>query len=365
MIPIAKPLIGEEEIRAVEEVLRTGMLAHGRVVEEFERAFADYTGVKHGVAVANGTLALDVALKSIGIKSGEEVITTPFTFIASANSILYQGARAVFADIDDKTFTLDPEDVKEKITPRTRAILVVHLFGHPADMRPIMEIAEDHGIYVVEDCAQSHGATYRGVKTGSIGHVAAFSFYPTKNMTTGEGGMVLTSDDAIAKKARLIRNHGQSEKYLHVALGYNYRMTNIAAAIGLCQLRKLDEWNSIRERNARALTNGLSRVRGLITPHVAPYAKHVWHQYVVRVTEDFSMSRDELRDALRERGVGTAVHYPMPVHHQPLYRELGYRMEDCPVACRVAKEVLSLPVHPAVSEDDVKYIVNAVKGFAL
>ncbi|MFA4702000.1 DegT/DnrJ/EryC1/StrS family aminotransferase [Pyrococcus kukulkanii] len=361
MIPIAKPLIGEEEIKAVTEVLKSGMLAHGKEVEAFEREFAQYLGVKHAVAVTNGTAALDVALKALGIKPGDEVITTPFTFIASANAILFQGAKPVFADIDPKTFNLNPDDVLEKITNKTKAILVVHLYGQPADMKAFKEITEDYKLYLIEDCAQAHGAEFEGKKVGTFGDVAAFSFYPTKNMTTGEGGMVVTNNDELAKKADLIRNHGQAEKYLHVELGYNLRMTNIAAAIGRVQLRKLDEWNEKRIKNAKLLTEGISKIEGLTPPYVDPRVKHVFHQYVIRVEDDFPLSRDELTAKLREKGIGTAVHYPMPVHWQPLYQKLGYPKDICPNAIEASKRVLSLPVHPAVTEKDIEYIIGTLE----
>ncbi|AMM53555.1 DegT/DnrJ/EryC1/StrS family aminotransferase [Pyrococcus kukulkanii] len=361
MIPIAKPLIGDEEINAVIRVLKSGMLAHGKEVEAFEKEFAEYLGVKHALAVSNGTTALDLALKALKIGPGDEVITTPFTFIASANAVLFQGAKPVFADIDPKTFNLDPEEVKEKITNKTRAILVVHLYGQPADMKAFKEIAEDYKLYLIEDCAQAHGAKFEGQKVGTFGDIAAFSFYPTKNMTTGEGGMVVTNDDELARRVSLLRNHGQTRKYLHEELGYNYRMTNIAAAIGRVQLRKLDEWNEIRIRNAEKLTRGISKIEGLIPPYVDPRAKHVFHQYVIRVTDEYPLSRDELQEKLREKGIGTAVHYPMPVHHQPLYQKLGYPRDCCPNAIEASKQVLSLPVHPAVSEKDITYIVQTLK----
>lgn len=360
-IPIAKPLIGEEEINAVVEVLKSGMLAHGKEVEAFEREFADYLGVKHGIAVANGTAALDVALKALKIGPGDEVITTPFTFIASANSILFQGAKPVFADIDPKTFNLDPNDVLEKINNKTKAIVVVHLYGQPADMKAFKEIAKDHKLYLVEDCAQAHGAEFGGQKVGTFGDIAAFSFYPTKNITTGEGGMVVTNDDELARRAELIRNHGQAEKYLHVELGYNLRMTNIAAAIGRVQLRKLDEWNKKRIENVRLLSEGISKIEGLTPPYVDERVKHVFHQYVIRVEEEFPLSRDELMAKLREKGIGTAIHYPIPVHHQPLYQKLGYPKDICPNAVEASKRVLSLPVHPAVSREDIAYIIKTLE----
>ncbi|NJE02068.1 DegT/DnrJ/EryC1/StrS aminotransferase family protein [Thermococcus sp. JdF3] len=359
-IPIAKPLIGDEEINAVVEVLKSGMLAHGKEVEAFEREFADYLGARHGVAVANGTAALDVALKALRMGPGDEVITTPFTFIASATSILFQNAKPVFADIDPKTYNLNPEEVLEKITDKTKAILVVHLYGQPADMKAFREIAEDYNLYLVEDCAQAHGAMFEGQKVGTLGHIAAFSFYPTKNMTTGEGGMVVTNDDELARRARLIRSHGQAEKYLHVELGYNLRMTNIGGALGRVQLRKLDRWNEIRKENARRLSKGIEKIPGLTPPYVDPRAYHVFHQYVIRVEDDFPLGRDKLMMKLRERGIGTAVHYPMPVHHQPLFQKLGYEMDCCPNAIEASQKVLSLPVHPAVSEEDIAYILETL-----
>lgn len=360
-IPIAKPLIGDEEINAVVEVLKSGMLASGKEVEAFEREFAQYLGAKYGIATCNGTTALDVALKALKIKEGDKVITTPFTFIASANSILFQGAKPIFADIDPKTFNLNPDDVLEKITDKTKAILVVHLYGQPADMKAFKEIAEDYKLYLIEDCAQAHGAEFEGQKVGTFGDIAAFSFYPTKNMTTGEGGMVITNNEELARRAKLLINHGQTKKYYHEELGYNLRMTNIAAAIGRAQLKKLDKWNAKRAENAKLLTEGISKIKGLTPPYVDPRVKHVFHQYVIRVEDDFPLTRNELMEKLREKGIGTAVHYPMPVHWQPLYQKLGYPKECCPNAVEASMRVLSLPVHPAVSEEDVAYIINALR----
>lgn len=360
-IPIAKPMIEEDEIRAVVEVLRSGMLAQGKEVEFFEQEFANYIGVKHAIAVANGTLALDTALKAIGIKPGDEVITTAFTFIATANAILYQGARPVFADIDPKTYNLDPNDVLEKITSKTKAVIVVHLYGQPADMKAFKEIAEDHKLILVEDCAQAHGAEFEGMKVGSLGHVGIFSFYPTKNITTGEGGIITTNDDEVSRKSRLIRDHGQARKYVHEELGYNYRMTNIAAAIGRVQLKKLDLLNEKRIKNATYLTKNLANVRGIVTPYVDPRVKHVYHQYVIRVENDFPLNRDELAARLEEKGVDVAVHYPLPVHQQPFYKRLGYPQHICPNAIIASRKVLSLPVHPLLTTEDLDYVVSTIK----
>jgi perosamine synthetase len=356
MIPIAKPMIGKEEIEAVNRILESGMLTQGKEVEAFEKEFATYIGVKNAVAVANGTAALDLALKALGIKEGDEVITTPFTFISTANAILYQRARPVFADIDPSTYNLDPNAVLESITPKTKAIIVVHLYGQPCDMDAFLQIAEDHRLLLIEDCAQAHGAEFRGEKVGKFGDASVFSFYPTKNMTTGEGGMVVTDRDEVAEKVRMLRDHGQSSKYVHEELGYNLRMTNIAAAIGRVQLRKLDLFNEKRTRNARKMIEGLKNLKSIVLPFVDSRVKHVFNQFVVRVEE-----RDYVAKRLSEMGIATAVHYPKPVHHQPLYRKLGYPEEICPNAIEASKKVLSLPVHPALSDADVERIIRALR----
>ncbi len=361
-IPIARPIITEDEIRAVEEVLKSGMLAQGRVVEQFEEAFAEYIGTRSAVSVCNGTIALCAALKSLGVKQGDEVITTPFTFIATANSILHQGARPIFADVDERTFNINPDDVLEKVTSKTKAILGVHLFGHPFDVQSIREICEDHNLHLIEDCAQAHGAKYSGKRVGCSG-VGCFSFYPTKNMTTGEGGMITTSSDEIAEACRLLRNHGDSGKYFHTSLGFNYRMTNIQAAIGVEQLRKLDEFNEKRIKNAEYLNKHL-KAEGLITPYKDEKVEHVYHQYVLKVEDNFPMSRDIFMNRLQEKGVGCAIHYPLPIFKQPLYQQLGYDDAGCPVASELANKVLSLPVHPALTEDDLRYIVEVIGDMA-
>ncbi|MBP2142886.1 perosamine synthetase [Methanococcus voltae] len=360
-IPIAKPLVGEEEIQAVTDVLKSGMLAHGTEVEEFEKEFANYQQTKHGIGVTSGTVALDLALKALKLSHGDEVITTPFTFIASSNSILYQGSKAVFADIDENTYNIDPEQVMEKITPNTKAIIAVHLFGQPADVKALKEIAEDHNIYLIEDAAQAHGAEYNNKRVGGFGDFSTFSFYPTKNMTTGEGGIVLTNDDELCNRAKLIRNHGQSEKYLHTELGYNFRMTSISAAIGRVQLRNLDNWTEKRIKNAKLLNDGLKDVDGIVTPFKDKNAKHVYHQYCIRVEDEFKLERDELQKYLAEKGIGTGIHYPIPVNYQPIYEKLGYD-KDCEKSKYASERILSLPVHPSVTEEDIEYIVDVFKN---
>lgn len=360
-IPITKPFITDEEIEAVINVLRSGSLAQGGEVNAFEREFAEYIGVKYGIAVSNGTVALDLALRAVGISEGDEVITTPFTFIATANAILYQRAKPVFADIDLKTYNLDPNSVLEVITQKTKAIIIVHLYGQPADMKAFREIADDYNLILVEDCAQAHGATFMNKKVGSFGEVSTFSFYATKNMTTGEGGMILTNDDDIARKVRILRDHGQVIKYVHEELGFNYRMTNIQAAIGRVQLKKLDTMNEKRVENAYYLTKHLSSIKGIIPPYVDDRVKHVFHQYVIRVSDDFPLSRDQLAEELRQRGVETAVHYPVPIHHQPLYRKLGYSEDACPNAIEASRRVLSLPVHPLLTKEELEYIIATIR----
>ncbi len=353
MIPIAKPIIGEEEITAVREVLNSGALSQGRKVEEFESAFAEYVGTDYAVAVSSGTAALHVAILAHGIKEGDEVITTPFSFIATANSILFTGAKPVFADLDENTFNISIDSIVEKITPRTRAILPVHLYGQSADMKSIMEIAEDHSLIVIEDACQAHGATFDGKKVGSFA-TGVFSFYPTKNMTTGEGGMLLTNDKKIAEKAKMIRSHGSRQRYVHEILGYNLRMTDMAAAIGIVQLSKLESFNEARIKNAEYLTELLKDIKEIKLPYVDKHCKHVFHQYTIRLK-----TRDEIAIALNKKGIGTGIYYPLPIHKQPLYKNLGYN-DSLPVAEKVASEVLSLPVHPSLSKQDIEVISNAL-----
>jgi perosamine synthetase len=356
MIPIAKPLLGKEEIDAVTEVLNSGMIAQGPKVEEFELAFSEYTGSEYAAAVNSGTAALHIALLAHGIGKEDEVITSPFSFIATANSILYTGAKPVFADIEPDTFNIDPERIKEKITSKTRAIMPVHLYGHPADMKAIMEIADDNKLIVIEDACQSHGAECLGKKVGSFG-TGAFSFYPTKNMTTSEGGMLTTDEKEIAEKAKMIRAHGSKIRYLHEMLGFNLRMTDIAAAIGLVQLGKLNKFTEARQRNAAMLSVGLKGISGLVPSITKADCTHVFHQYTVRAEK-----RDQLAAFLKERDIGTGVHYPTPIHKQPYYKELGYR-DSMPVSEKAVEEVLSLPVHPAVSGADIQRIIDATREF--
>ena len=356
-VPIAKPIIGDEEIENVVEVLKSGMIAQGPKVEEFEEKFAEWVGADYGIAVNSGTAALHVALLSCDIGEGDEVITTPFTFIASGNSILYTGAKPVFADIDLKTYTIDPNSIENLISENTKAILPVQLYGQSANMDKINEIAEKYGLTVIEDAAQAHGATCNGEKVGSLGDMSCFSFYPTKNMTTSEGGIITTNDDELAENAKVFRAHGASIRYHHDEIGYNFRMTDISAAIGLAQLDKIDGFNDKRIENAAYLNAGLKNVDGIITPYCAYGSKHVYHQYTIRVEKG---DRDDWVDIINDCGVGTGIHYPIPLYNQPIYRKLGLS-GNCPNAELAADNVISLPVHPSLTKEDLDLVIEAVK----
>jgi|YNPNPStandDraft_1061719.scaffolds.fasta_scaffold65251_2 perosamine synthetase len=353
MIPISKPLLGEEEFEAVRQVMASGYVVQGPRTAAFEEAFAQVCGVRYAVATSSGTSALHIALLAHGIGPGDEVITTPFTFIASASAILFTGARPVFVDVEAETFNIDPEQIEARITPRTRAILPVHLYGHPCEMDAIMEIASRHGLIVIEDAAQAVGAEYHGRRVGSFG-TGCFSLYATKNVTSVEGGMITTDDADLADRARLLRSHGQRERYYHESLGYNLRMTDIQAAIGLVQLGKLEAYTAARQANAAYLS---ARLRGVITPTVRPGCRHVFHQYTIRVAD----GRDEAVRRLNGAGVGTGIFYPLPLHHQKVFRDRGYD-DHLPVAERLAQEVISLPVHPALTPADLEQIVAAVNA---
>lgn len=355
-ISIARPVLGEEEKRAVMEVLDSGQLAQGPRTAAFEQAFAAYVSAKHGIGVNSGTAALIVALQAHGVGAGDEVITTPFSFIATATSIVACGATPVFVDIDPFDLNIDPALVEEAITDRTKAVMPVHLYGHPARVTELQELCEEFELALVEDAAQAHGAEHAGQRVGTFG-TGCFSFYPTKNMMTGEGGLITSNDDAVARRARLIRAHGQEERYVHEEFGLNWRMQEINAAIGLVQLGHLEGWNEARIHNAEKLSN---LIRSVETPKVREGDRHVFHQYTVRVTKD----RDGLQKRLAEVGVGTAIHYPIPIHHQPIMRKMGFGEGTFPVAEAAAKSVLSLPVHPMLGPEDIEYIAANVNRLA-
>jgi perosamine synthetase len=353
-IPAARPQIGEDEIAAVVDVMRSGMLAQGPQVAAFEQEFAPLVGHRHCVAVNSGTSALHLALLAMGIRRGDEVIVPSFTFAASANSVAVIGATPVFVDIDPNTFCIDPAAAEAAVTDRTRAIMPVHLYGHPADMRKIMALATRHDLLVIEDAAQAHGASLDGTPVGAFGATAAFSFYPTKNMTSGEGGMVTTACDHLARSVRVLRNQGMEQRYANERAGLNNRMTDIHAAIGRVQLAKLAGWTAARQANAAYFDEHLD---GVVVPPVADGAEHVYHQYTIRVP---GHDRDAFVAALAERGVGSGVYYPTPVHRLPSF---GLRL-DLPATERVAEEVISLPVYPSLSDHERERIVDAVSAAA-
>lgn len=356
MISIAKPYIGEEEKAAVMAVLESGQLAQGPRVKEFEEKFAAWCGAKYAVATSSGTSALHVALLAHGLGADDEIITTSFSFVASANCALFVGAKPVFADIEPDTFCIDPADVAKRLTPKTKAILPVHLYGQAADMEALAEIARQHNLVIIEDACQAHGAKLNGKPMGAWG-TACYSFYPTKNMMTAEGGMITTNDPHIAEQARLIRDHGAPKRYQHELLGYNLRLTDMQAAIGLAQLKKVDGWNAQRQANAKYLDAKLAGLPNAITPAVRPGALHAYHQYTLRVK-----NRDAALKILTERGIGYGLHYGTPIHQQPLYRKLGYT-DALPHSEAASREVVSIPVHPALSQSDLDQIVEAVKQF--
>ena len=356
MINIAKPMIGEEEKQAVIAVLDSGIIAQGPRVKAFEEAFAQMCGVSYCIATTSGTTALHTAMLAHGIGPGDEVITSPFSFIASANSVLYTGARPVFVDIDPETFNMNPDLIEVAITPETKAILPVHLFGLSCDMDSILAIAEKYELVVIEDACQSHGALYKGYRVGSFG-TGIFSLYPTKNMTSAEGGMITTNNASIDEECRVIRQHGMRRRYFHDELGFNFRMTDVHAAIGHEQLKKLERFNAARKQNTQFLN---AQLRGVIPPCEPEGLQHVYHQYTVRVPDG---RRDALRSHLQEHGIGSEVYYPVPIHQQKFYvEELGYQGER-PEAERASREVLSLPVHPGLSPADLEVIVSTVNGF--
>ncbi|HSG85629.1 MAG TPA: DegT/DnrJ/EryC1/StrS family aminotransferase [Candidatus Limnocylindrales bacterium] len=358
MIPQVRPDIGQEEIDAVSEVLRSGMIAQGARVAELERRWAEFVGSKEAIAVSNGTVALMCIYAGMGLGPGDEVITVGHTFNATVSAILSTGATPVFVDIEPDTYLIDAARIEAAITPRTRAICPVHLFGLVADMAMIRAIADRHGLAVVEDACQAHGATFRGARAGSFGH-AAFSLYGTKNLTTGEGGLITTDDARLADWIRLYRNQGMRERYHHDILGYNFRLTDIAAAIGLVQLDKLERNTARRQAIAAAYDAGFADLP-VRTPTIPVDRTHVFHQY----TLDVGLERDAIVEDLRAAGIGVGIYYPIPVHRQSYVLERGIEA-DLPVTDRAAARSLSLPMFPGLTDADVEQVVASVREVVL
>ncbi|TYL37224.1 aminotransferase DegT [Natronococcus pandeyae] len=356
MIPIADPELGADAKARVEEVLDSGMLADGPEVRAFEESFADYCSADHGVATSNGTTALHATFEALDIGAGDRVLTTPFSFIATANAIRLAGAEPVFADIDPATYNLDPDAAREVTQEEDiDAIVAVHLYGLPAELDALGDLADDLDIPLIEDAAQAHGATYNGERVGAIGDVGCFSFYPTKNMTTGEGGMVVTDDADLADDVAQFINHGRSDTYDHATVGHNFRLTSMAAAIGQAQLERLPDFIEARRANAARLTEGLAEAP-VTVPTEPDHTEHVYHQYTIRTAD-----RDELADVLSDHDIGAGVYYPTCIHNQPAYDDVE---ATAPTAETTADEVLSLPVHPNVTADEIDRIIEVITDYA-
>jgi dTDP-4-amino-4,6-dideoxygalactose transaminase len=351
--------IKDEVHAAINEVIENTAFAGGPFVAKFENEFAKFCDTKHAIGVGNGTDALWMSLVALGIGADDEVITVPNTFIATAEAISLSGATPVFVDIDEKTHTMNPALIEAAITPKTKAIIPVHLFGQPADMDPIMAIAKKHDIQVVEDACQAHGAEYKGKKAGSIGAVGCFSFYPGKNLGAyGEGGGIVTNDEALAAKMRMFRDHGQAKKYYHDIIGWNARLDGIQGAVLNVKLKYLNNWNDARRKHAQDYTAGLSSVKDVIVPLEADYARHVYHIYAIRVKD-----RDKFMAYLGEKGISSGIHYPIPLHLQKAYAFMKKGPGSFPVAEKCASEYVSLPMFAELTDEQVAYVVEQIKGY--
>lgn len=375
MIPYGHQTIDEQDIRAVASVLRGDYITTGPVVEAFEQKVADYVGANYAVAVANGTAALHIACLAAGIGPGDEVITSPITFAASANCAWYVGARPVFADIDPLTYNIAPQEIEKKITPRTKAVIPVHFAGQPCDLDAIDAIAKKHGLLVIEDGAHALGASYHGTRIGSFSQMTIFSFHPVKPITTGEGGMVVTNDERLYRRLKLFRNHGitreqelmedgwQEQKegwyYQQLELGYNYRMTDFQAALGVSQMKKLDLFLARREEIAARYNQAFASNTQIEIPHLQRDVKSGWHLYVIRIREK---DRTEVYRGLKEAGIGVNVHY-IPVYHHPYYQKHGYEKTCCPQAEALYGQMLSLPIYPGLTNEQQDYVIDRVRFF--
>lgn len=375
MIKVVDPQVGEEEKKAISDVIDSRYLAEGPVARDFEKRFSEFIGAKHVMVTSNGTTALHLAIEALGIKPGDEVITTPFTFIASSNSILFNGAIPIFADIDPLTYNIDPEKVKEKITKKTKAIMPVHIFGNPCKMDLLKEIAEENDLYIIEDACQSHGATFDGKHTGTIGDVGCFSFYASKNLPFSEGGAIVTENDELKDNILCLKNHGRTPKggYYHIRIGYNYRTSNIHAAIGVEQLKKLPEMLKIRERNATILQEETADLEGFALQEVYPKGHHCWYIAAGR-TDRKDLSAPDVVEKLKAENIGSRQIYSIPSYKQPAYTEINdyyywskfvkfpdYSKTKCPIAERIGESHFEIPINSGVSEEDMKHIVTTLR----
>jgi dTDP-4-amino-4,6-dideoxygalactose transaminase len=351
--------IKSEVMSAVEAVFESQQFINGPQVKELEKQIAAYSGCKAGIGVSSGTDALLCALMALGIKAGDEIITTPFTFFATAGCIWRVGAKPVFVDIDIKTYNIDVDKIERAITKKTKAIMPVHLFGQVADMDPIMEIAKKYNLFVIEDACQSIGASYKGRKAGSIGTIGCFSFFPSKNLgTAGDGGMIVTQDAVLGEQLEIMRGHGSKPKYFHQVVGGNFRLDTLQAAILLVKLKHLDNWSEARRSNAAKYDNLLKSMHSIVRPHIEPHNVSIYNQYVIRVPK-----RDELRKFLTEKGIGTEIYYPLSLHEQTCFKELGHRKGDFPESEAAAAETVALPIYPELTDEQITYVSESIKSF--
>jgi perosamine synthetase len=363
MIPIAQPYISEDEIQSVIKVLKSGKISQGKIVKEFEESFSDYIGCGHAIACVNGTAALHASLVAADVGVGDEVIVPSFSFISTATTVNMCGATPVFADVDPLTYTIDPVQVYDLITENTRAIVGVHLFGSPFYSQPLMSLCKDHDLVLIEDAAQAVGAKEYHRMCGTIGEMGCFSFYATKNVTTAEGGMITTNDDEYAEKVRKIINHGQSEKYKHTMIGYNYRMTDVLAAIGINQMNRVEDIILKRENIAKKYTNGINFGDMAEPPIEREKCRHVYHQYTIRCRD--GTTRSDVMKFLHNKGVETAIHYPTPIHKQPVYMDMcdiSRDVDQCPISTSISETIMSIPVHPLLTREEVTYIIDSLNG---
>ena len=365
MIPVCVPSLGEKELEYVVDCIKTNWISSkGKYVEEFEEKFAKYCGCKYGITATSGTTALHLALASLDLKKGDKVIMPSFTMIATAFAVIYCGAKPVLVDAEPETWNMDAEKIEEKITDKTKAIMPVHIYGHPCDMDPIMKLAREYDLYVVEDAAEAHGAKYKGKKAGGIGDIGCFSFYANKIITTGEGGMVVTNDEEIAERAKSLRNlcfPKEKRIYQHSTVGYNYRMTNIQAAIGLAQFEKIDGLVGMRRRNAYLYNKYLKDIEGIRLPAEKEWAKNVYWMYSILIEDKFGMSRDELMNKLEKKGIETRTFF-IPMHEQPVFQNMGlFKGESYPMAEELSRKGINLPSGSGLKEKEVRYICDVIK----